>query len=122
MDAEYLLVYDSGKREIVEDIRAVLPDVQAAVFSEAFVVEAVDLSYLAGLMVPSQQGYSALVTDFQRQEEDKGFNAVQSTIYKISEEEVGDVRGIPSDFEEFQKIVELSVDVSADGDGRIDTG
>lgn len=54
MNAEYLLVYDCGKGKIVEDIRAVLPDIQAAVFPQAFVIEAINLRYLSGLVVASK--------------------------------------------------------------------
>ena len=51
---EDLLIYDGGKGKVVEDVRAVLPNIQAAVLPEAFVVKAVHLGYLAGLVVSSQ--------------------------------------------------------------------
>lgn len=47
MDAEYLIVDESCKREVVEDICTVFPDVKRTIFSQALIVEAVDLSDLS---------------------------------------------------------------------------
>ncbi len=43
MDTEYLVINDGSKRKEVEDLRAILPDVEAAVLPQALVIKAVDL-------------------------------------------------------------------------------
>lgn len=53
METEYGVVYDSGQRQIVEQLCEVDPDVWVSVLAKALVVEAVDLSNLAHLVVSS---------------------------------------------------------------------
>ena len=51
METEDLIIDQGGERQVVEQICEVFPDVGVAVFSETFVVEAVDLSDLARFVV-----------------------------------------------------------------------
>lgn len=48
-------VNDGSQRKVVEDLRTVAPHVNGAVLAQAFVVEAVDLGDLSGLVVASNQ-------------------------------------------------------------------
>lgn len=61
----YLGVDQRCEREVVEQVREVLPHVGVAVFPEAFVVEAVHLRDLPALVVPSQYGDALAVADLQ---------------------------------------------------------
>ena len=72
-------------------------------------------------MIASDKSYEVGVSDFVGKKKEKGFNTVESSIYKISEKEVADCRDISSIFEQLKKIVELSMDVSANGDRRVDS-
>jgi hypothetical protein len=54
--AEHLVVDNGRQTEVVEDLRAIPPDIYGAVFLEAFVVEAVYLGDLPGLVVSANQG------------------------------------------------------------------
>ena len=65
MDAENFVVDDGGEGQVVEDFGAVAPDVDRAVFAEALVVESVDLRDLAGLVVPSKNGYALAVSNLK---------------------------------------------------------
>lgn len=47
MQTEDLVVDKGGKGQIVEKIGKVFPDIRVPVFSETFVVESIDLCYLA---------------------------------------------------------------------------
>lgn len=47
MDAEYLIVDESCERKVVEDICTVFPDVKRTIFSQALIVEAVNLGNLS---------------------------------------------------------------------------
>ena len=51
MEAKDLAVDQSRQRQVVEQIREVLPHVGVAVLSQTFVVEAVHLSDLSGLVI-----------------------------------------------------------------------
>jgi hypothetical protein len=51
-----------------------LPDVRVAVLAEAFVVESVDLSDLAGFVVSSEDGNALRVADFESNEECDGLD------------------------------------------------
>ena len=62
---EDLVVDERGKREEVEQVCEVLPDVGVAVFAQALVVEAVHLGDLAGLVVATQDGDAAWVADLE---------------------------------------------------------
>lgn len=65
VQAEYLPVHQRGQRQEIEQIREVFPHGRVAVLAQAFVVEAVYLSDLTGLVVSSQDGYSLAVSDLQ---------------------------------------------------------
>lgn len=63
MHAKDLLVNDGAQREVVEDLGAVPPDVDAAILAKALIVEAVHLSDLPGLMVSADQSDAIGVAD-----------------------------------------------------------
>ena len=56
MDAEHLVLDDSGQRQEVEDLGAVPPHVHAAVLPQTLVVEAVHLRDLSALVVAADEG------------------------------------------------------------------
>jgi hypothetical protein len=56
MDTEDTVVNDCSKGKIVEYISAVTPNIERAIFSEALVIEAIDLSYLPAFVISSDEG------------------------------------------------------------------
>lgn len=64
MDTEEIVIDYRCQGEIVEDVGAVSPDVERAVFSEALVVEAIDLSDLSTLVIASDEGDEIGVSNF----------------------------------------------------------
>lgn len=75
------LVVDQGSEgEVVEEVGKVLPHVGVAVFSEALVVEAVDLGDLTGLVVSSEDGDSLRVSDLEGDEEGDGLDGVVTSV------------------------------------------
>jgi len=58
----HLSVYQGSERQVVKQICEVLPDVGIAILPETLVVEAIHLSDLSRLMVPTQDGDSLLKT------------------------------------------------------------
>lgn len=63
MHAEDVLVDDGGQAQVVEDLCAVSPDVDAAVLPEALVVEPVHLRDLPALVVAADQRDAFWVAD-----------------------------------------------------------
>jgi hypothetical protein len=77
---ENLVLNQSGKRKIVEEIGEVLPDVRISVFTQAFVVKSVDLCDLTGFVVSTKDCDALRVTDFQSNKECDGLNRVVPTV------------------------------------------
>ena len=53
MDTQDLVVNDCSQSQVIENVGAVFPNIQWAIFSETFVVEPVNLSNLPRLMIAS---------------------------------------------------------------------
>lgn len=113
MHAEDVVIHDSGKSKEVEDLAAVAPDIERAVLAEAFIVKSINLGDLPRLMVAANEDDLIRVADFERQEKEEGFNAVVSTIDKVTQEEVVGLGNIAPHFEELHQVVELTMDISA---------
>ena len=74
MDAEYFVINDCRKSQVVKNVSAIPPNVDTAKLSEALIIEAIDLSDLTTLVVYSDQGDSLWVPDFQGNKEQEGFD------------------------------------------------
>ena len=65
MDAEYFIVDNCGESQIIEDVRAISPNVYGAEFPETLVVKTVDLSNLSTFMVASYESDTLRVPDLE---------------------------------------------------------
>ena len=118
--AKDLAVDDGAQAQVVEDLGAVTPHGDRAVFAQTLVVKAVDLRDLPRLVIAPDERDAIRITNFQGQQEQKGLYGVEAAIDKVAHEEVICIGDVAADFEELFEVVELSVDVAADGDGRVD--
>lgn len=84
VQAEDLIIDQSGERKVVKQVGEVLPDVGVAVFAEALVVEAVYLSDLAGLVVSSKDGYALGVSNLERDQQGDRLDRVITSINIIA--------------------------------------
>ena len=116
MKAENTVFDYSTKRNVVEHVGEHFPDILTSVLSQALVVKPVSLRKSPRLVVASGQSDSVLIPNFQRYEEADSLNRVVSPIHIISEKEIVSVGYISPDREELYKVMELTVDVSTDGD------
>lgn len=71
-------------------------------------------------MVASEQGDPIFVPNLESQQHEEGFNAVPSAIDIVAKENIVGIRRVSSDFKQLEQVVELPMDVSADGDRRSD--
>ena len=72
-------------------------------------------------MVSSQDGDAVPVPNFECDEQRNRLDAVVAAVHVVAHEQVVGFRRRAADFEEFDEIVELSVNVSADRDGTLDS-
>ena len=79
---------ERAQGEVVEDFAAVTPNIRAAVFADAFVIESVDGRNLPRLMVSSYECDSVWVTDFEAEEKEEGFKRVKASVDEVAHEQV----------------------------------
>lgn len=80
MKAEDLVVDEGGQGKVIEQVGEVLPDVGVAVLAQALVVETVDLCDLARLVVATQDGDAAGVTDLEGDQESDGLDGEVASV------------------------------------------
>ena len=118
MEAENLVFDDSSQGQVIEQLSELLPDVGVTVLPQALVVETVDLGDLSRLVIASQDRDTVLEAHLERDEKSDRLDTVVTAIDIVTHEEVVRIRGLPANLEKLTQIVELSVDVTANGDWR----
>lgn len=64
-------------------------------------------------MVPPNERYPVWIPDFEAKEQEKGFERVETSVNEIAHEEVICIRDIAANTKQFHQVVELTVDISA---------
>ena len=116
MDAKDLAFDYGADTEIIENLSAVLPWVGISVLSDCLIVEAVDSGDLPGLVVASEESDVRRVLEFEAQKKLEGLNRVVTAVHEITHENVSSVWDLSAFVEKFKQVVELTMDISADGD------
>lgn len=80
VETEDLIVDKGGKGEVVEEVGEVFPYIGIAILSKALIIEAVDLSDLAGFVVATENGDALGVSNFESNEKSDSLNGVVSSI------------------------------------------
>lgn len=123
VDAEDLALNDSGNAEIIEHFSAVSPWVWVTILAHGLFVETVDGGDSTSLVVSSQESDAVGILKLEAEEELEGLDGVVATVDEVSHEDVAGVWDLTSLFEKLEKIMELTVDVSANcnwGANRLD--
>ena len=118
MEAEDLVLDHSGEGQVVKELCELLPHVGVSILTEALVIEPVYLSDLSRLVVSSEDSKSVLIADFKSDEQGYGLDRVVSSVDVVTHEEVVGIGRVSTNLEELTQVVELTVDVAADGHGR----
>lgn len=114
MESENRVFDECCEGDVVEEVGEVLPNISVAILPQTFIVESVDLCDLSRFVVASEKCDAITEANFERDKESEAFNGEVPTIHVVPEEEVVRVRHATTYSEELDKIVELSVDVTAD--------
>lgn len=115
MHAKDLIIDNCSDGEVIKDFGEGSPDIERAVFSDTLIIETVNLRDEPRLVISSEQGDSVLVSDLEREQHEESFDAVPSPIDIIPEEDVIGIGRISSNLEELKQIVELPMNIPADG-------
>ena len=105
VEAEDGVVDRRGQRQVVEEVREVLPDVGVAVLAQALVVEAVDLRDLPRLVVAAQDSHAVAVPHLERDEQRRRLDRVVAAVDVVAHEEVVRVGGRAPDAEELEEVL-----------------
>lgn len=70
-------------------------------------------------MIPSNQRYPIRIPNLQTQQQQKALQTVEAAVDKVAQEQVIRARDVAADPEQLHQVVELPVDVAADGGGRV---
>lgn len=84
MQTKDLVVDKRCKRQVVEQVGKVLPNIGVAVFAKALVVEAVHLCDLARLVVSTEDGDTLRVTDLERDKKSDRLYRVVTSVYIVA--------------------------------------
>jgi hypothetical protein len=84
MQAEDLILNESGQWKIVKKICEVFPDICIAILAQALVVKAVNLGNLARFVVTTEDGYAGRVSNFEGNEEGDSLDGEISTINVVA--------------------------------------
>lgn len=115
VNAKELLVHQRGQRQTVEGVHAGIVDA-FRVFNLTLRLEGEIFAEMPAFVVASQQEQRVGVKDLQGPKVKHAFYAKISPVYVVAEEEVASFVGRAADFEQFHQVVELSVNIAADGD------
>ena len=78
------------------------------------------LSDLPGLVVSSEQSHPVWPPSFEHHQPGEGLEAVVAAVHEVAHEDVVGVGRRPALPEQLLQVVELAVDIAADGDGAAD--
>ena len=111
MHAEDSFLNEGGEGDVVENLGAISPHINRAVFPETFVVEAIDLRDLSTFVVASDERDAVRVSDFEGEQQQEGLHRVEATVHEVPHEEVVGLGALATHFKQLDQVVELPVDV-----------
>lgn len=119
VEAKHLLVNKGSQWQVVEELGEDLPHVSITILSQAFVIKSIHLRDSACLVVSSEDMDTGWVADLVCDQKGHGLDRVVTTIDVVTHEEVVIIWNIASNFEKLDQVMELTVNISTDGDWRL---
>ena len=116
VDAEDFSLNNGANAQIVEHLGAIFLRVGVSVLADGLVVEAVHRRDLSCLVVAAEKSDMSRILQLEAEQQLEGLDGVVAAINEVSHENVSGVWNLTSFLEEFEQVVELAVDVTADRD------
>jgi len=116
VQAEDLIVDKGGEREVVEKIREGFPHVGISILSEAFIVESVHLSDLAGFVIATENRNALRIPNLQGDKQSHSLHREIATIDVVAHEEIIGIWVGSANLEQLHQVMELTVYISANSD------
>ena len=116
MDAEDFTFNNCTNSQVIEYFGAILPWVSISIFADGLIVEAVNRCDLSCLVITTEKSDVTWPFQLEAEKQLECFNRVVATINKVAHEDIASIRNLSSLFEELEQVVELTMDVSANGD------
>ena len=128
VEAEYLIVYQGSEGQVIEQVGKIFPDIGVPVFAKAFIIKAVDLGNLTGLVIAAEDSDSLRISDLESNKQGDSLDRVVATIdivacpssvtvasnkaSRLTHEEVIGIWIGTTDTEQLHQVVELAMDVA----------
>lgn len=107
MHSKDRVVNHGSQRQIVKHVGEIAPHIGRAKLARTLGEKTVHLRDLARLVIAAQQSDAMRIAQFQNTQQRDGFNTVISTIDKIAQKQVVDVRRRTRNLENLQQVVKL---------------
>ena len=120
VQTENTIRHDRRHGQIIKGVGKVLPDVGVAVFSQALVVKAVDLSDLTALVVSAEDGDSRFVAHFEGHEKSDRFEGIVSAVDVVAHEQIIGLRTCSANAKKLRQIIKLTMNITANCYRRAD--
>lgn len=120
VNTENLALDNSSDAKKVEHFCAVLPGVGVTVLAHGLIIEAINLGDLASLVVASQKSDVSWILQLQAQKQLECLNRIKSAVDKIAHKDVPRVWDVTSLVEKLEEIMELTMDITANGNWSAD--
>jgi hypothetical protein len=111
---------EGAQSQIVEHFAAIPPDVCAAIFPDTLVVETIDGRDLPRFVIASNERDPVRIANLQAKKQQERLERIEAAVDEIAHEEVICVRYVAAHAEELHQVMELTVNVTADGDWGVD--
>lgn len=120
MNAENFALDYGTNTEVIEHFGAVFPWVSISIFSNGLIIETIHSGDLSGLVISSQEGDVSWILQFKAKQKLESLNWVESSVYEVTHKDISRVWDFTALIEKLKKIMELSMDISADSNWRFD--
>jgi len=118
MNAENFTFDDSPNTQVVEHFRRVFPRVRISIFSNRLVIKPIYGSNLPRFVVSSQKGDIRRPLQLETEQKLECLDRVEASVDIVTHEDVTCVWDLASFVEKFEKVVELSMNISTNRNRR----
>ena len=122
MQAKYLILHNSSHGDIVEEISEHGPNILVPILLLALLIKTIDLRDSSRFVVAPREMDAVRISHLQCDQKRYRFHRVVPSINKIAHKEIVGERHIASDGEKFDEIMQLSMNITTNGNGCFDWG